>query len=88
MANADKGSVLQREAWEAAPVSCRAAMELFGADNAHPISQVTPQIPPTPTCNFIASLVMLQLTAVLAVYCFHHSHSPDQQQSHPASHGL
>lgn len=30
---------IQREAWEAAPISCRAAVELFGADKAHPISQ-------------------------------------------------
>lgn len=30
---------LRREAWEAAPISCRAAIELFGADNAHPMSQ-------------------------------------------------
>jgi len=45
LANADKGTVLQREAWEAAPISCKAAIELFGADNAHPMSQVTPLIP-------------------------------------------
>ncbi|KAL3157592.1 hypothetical protein ABBQ32_012043 [Trebouxia sp. C0010 RCD-2024] len=30
---------IQREAWEAAPISCRAAIKLFGADNAHPMSQ-------------------------------------------------
>lgn len=30
---------IRREAWEAAPISCRAAVELFGADNAHPMSQ-------------------------------------------------
>ena len=34
------GDFLQREAWEAAPISCRAAVELFGADKAHPMSQV------------------------------------------------
>lgn len=49
-----KCGCLQREAWEAAPISCRAAVELFGADNAHPMSQVS-------SCNQLHLLVIVVL---------------------------
>ena len=78
LASADKGGVLQREAWEAAPISCRAAIELFGADNAHPMSQVTPQIPQIPPAASSPVSHMLQLNSTLAVYCNHHPHGPYQ----------
>lgn len=67
LANANQGSVLQREAWEAAPISCNAAIELFGADNAHPMSQVTPQIPHLPPATTLTVLYMLQLTIPAAL---------------------